>query len=569
MAIMRITSNSAASVAAASCRSEDVVTLARSAALRPVTLSELFLQGPGGCLVHSLLTTDTDVSSSWSSVLMPMMSISAQLLWPRCAVPTFQQFLLSASQHTPIQEYVRLLSTWCDWNCHSRQFILGSALLNMGEPEKASDWMVHAAGGIAAGDRFLLSQLFSAEECATTQPDRLSVIYFLKVIELFEQSGHHDHVIELAQTAIDVCDPADPNKTTLCYILFSQHLKLGHNDEAYDVMIGNPDVSRRKDSLRQFVVTLFERRQLRQLAGYPFIDLFDDLEHIVEERARSVDLNVNNYYDFLYSFHVMKENYRKAAHVMFECGMRLGTEMFNVAGLKRQAKCYLACLNCLNLVNDKYAWIVKPDPARGGRRDDERMLPPGMSPKRTAEGDEIALDERRDQRKLEVLEKAQIEKDFELISARLKLLRKAQQQQQQSSGHQLAAITGPGLSAGETVALLISANLYEDAVHISRTFELDYRPILEGTASRCVWLSRSAGGAERDAAWDWLAENCPSGADIRSGSAVEAAWKLLKSLLDRLETPRQSTLHKAVAVRLLAQGANLPAWLITSYKKVI
>ncbi len=30
-------------------------------------------------------------------------------------------------------------------------------------------------------------------------------------------------------------------QTTLCYILFSQHLKLGHNDDAYDAMIINPD----------------------------------------------------------------------------------------------------------------------------------------------------------------------------------------------------------------------------------------------------------------------------------------------------------------------------------------
>jgi nuclear pore complex protein Nup160 len=129
MAVLKITS---------SASTADTLGLSRSVATRPVTLSELFLQGPGGRLAHSLLTSDTDVSSSWSSVLMPMMNISAQMLWPRCAVPTFQQFLLSACQHTQIQEYVRLLSTWCDWKCHSRQFILGSALLNMGEPEKAS-----------------------------------------------------------------------------------------------------------------------------------------------------------------------------------------------------------------------------------------------------------------------------------------------------------------------------------------------------------------------------------------------------------------------------------------------
>ena len=38
----------------------------------------------------------------------------------------------------------------------------------------------------------------------------------------------------------------------------------------------------------------------------------------------------------LFSFHVMKENYRKAAHVMFECGSRLGLELVTVVGLKKQ-----------------------------------------------------------------------------------------------------------------------------------------------------------------------------------------------------------------------------------------
>ena len=100
-------------------------------------------------------------------------------------------------------------------------------------------------------------------------------------------------------------------QTTLCFTLFSHHLKLGHYEKAYDAMVANPDQSRRKDSLRQFVVTLFERKQFKQLAFFPYIDMFEDLEQIIETRARSVDLSVNNYYDFLYSFHVSKENFRK------------------------------------------------------------------------------------------------------------------------------------------------------------------------------------------------------------------------------------------------------------------
>ena len=41
-------------------------------------------------------------------------------------------------------------------------------------------------------------------------------------------------------------------------------------------------------------------------------------------------------HESLCSFHVMKENYRKAAHVMFECGSRLGLELVTVVGLKKQ-----------------------------------------------------------------------------------------------------------------------------------------------------------------------------------------------------------------------------------------
>ena len=72
--------------------------------------------------------------------------------------------VLSACQFMQIQEYVRLLSTWCDWNCHSRQFLLGSALMNMGEPEKASDWMVQVASP--------LNQYFVKRnrKCSWTQP---------------------------------------------------------------------------------------------------------------------------------------------------------------------------------------------------------------------------------------------------------------------------------------------------------------------------------------------------------------------------------------------------------------
>ncbi len=80
----------------------------------------------------------------------------------------------------------------------------------MGEPEKASDWMVQAAGGIP-GDKFLMQHLFG-ETGFQLDNEGLQVRFFLKVIELFQQFGYYDFVIDLAKIAMDVCDGDDPNR---------------------------------------------------------------------------------------------------------------------------------------------------------------------------------------------------------------------------------------------------------------------------------------------------------------------------------------------------------------------
>lgn len=94
-------------------------------------------------------------------------------------------------------------------------------------------------------------------------------------------------------------------------IVFTNHLQLGHYDEAYHTLINNSEFSRRKDCLRQLVICLFQQKRLDLLMRFPYIRLQDDLEEIIESRARSMAIEGNQYYDFLYAFHVTKENMRK------------------------------------------------------------------------------------------------------------------------------------------------------------------------------------------------------------------------------------------------------------------
>ena len=105
-------------------------------------------------------------------------------------------------------------------------------------------------------------------------------------------------------------------------------------------------------------------------------------------------------------------------------------------------------------------------------------LPAGMSPKRTAEGEELAAESRIPPKRMQVLEMNEIEREFKLVCARLKLANKCQANIPGSS----TMLMGPALSPQETVSLLISSNLYEDALKIASSYTppLDFRPIVEG-----------------------------------------------------------------------------------------
>jgi len=316
-------------------------------------------------------------------------------------------------------------------------------------------------------------------------------------------------------------------------------------------MVSNPDTLRRKDSLRQFLVTLFDRGELAVLSGYPYIDMLDDVENIIESRARSADLSVNNYYDFLYSFHVMKENYRKAAHVMYECGARLGLELNSLTGLKKQAQSYLACINSLRLVNTKYQWIVKPGHSSTGK-----------SPKRGLDGEEKEMT---NSASMEVMELKDIEKELILTQSRLKLCTF-------TSGNSDTPVTSlpltPGLTPVETVSLLVASHLYMDAVNLCITFKLgrSMTSVVEGLAAKCAKLSNSR-GAEVAAAWSWLAENRPGGKEVQGEDAVEASWQLLEHIVITQEEKGCSSLHRAAVTRLASSSCSLPPWLLAGYKK--
>ncbi|XP_076237550.1 nuclear pore complex protein Nup160 [Calliopsis andreniformis] len=513
---------------------------------RSVSLLELFIQSNGAMHAHNLMVhtnLDSTTLIPWHYGMLTHVTLIAQLIWPRSGNFIFPEWLLSSCQFLLVQEYVRLLNTWCEWNSASRKFILAVALLEMGEAQKACDHFLRASGGILT-DEFLANALL--ESTILTKNNSL-IQYYLKVIKLFEEHNAFDCVIQLAETAILMADKDDPNLPTLHSIVFTQHLNLGHHTKAYNCLNSNPDAARRVDCLRQLVVILFERKKLIDLISFPYVDMYEDLERIVEGRARSVDLMENNYYNFLYSFHINKGNMRKAASVMYEQAMRLSQESQSIPIVSKQAQCLLACINVLHLVSDKYRWIVRPVIDQNFS---DQLHHQDLETMRSIDCNDVL--HYKIKKQVEVLELSDIKKEYYVVDARLKISKI-------NSELNVVAHAGPS----ELVIILSTIGLYTTALHLCDEFKINKNSVLESLTSQCIRLSKR----EDPNAWDWLIQNDIFDIGLSNTNITNTAWRLLEYLTLKHEKDECSELHKAVARKLLQDGAFIPQWLLISYKK--
>ncbi|KAL8614434.1 hypothetical protein ACOMHN_007770 [Nucella lapillus] len=540
-----------------------------------ITVLQSFIQAVGGTQARQqiAMATEQDSQATWSHDLMTFVHSLAALIWPLSDETVFPEFLAGSCQYGALQEYVRLLRPWCMWNASAAMFFLGLSHLYFDEPHKSQQCFISAREGVAT-ETFLTQKLLQGHAGNHRQ---LTLDYYLKVIVQFEEYGMPDMVIALANHALCLTDPEDPNVATLQSKVFKYQLELGHHQEAYTAMMDNPDPARRRDCLRQFVVVLCEKGELQDLVQFPYHDLeeegelqdlvqfpYHDLEEevvrVLERRARSVDLASYNYYNVLYSFHIYRNNLRKAASVMYEHGVRLGREMAGVRALQRQAQCYLVTMNVLRLVQPDYAWIVEPCLQSATVSMSDRDS--GESPsKHTVDGAEKRSANAK--RKVKIVELRQLEKDYLLLDARLRLFQKTQDS---------SLASGPTPCADEMVGTLVTNGLYDMAGVVCQAFGLPLFPLFTSLSLRCVNLARSSSyftlgdNKETSDAWDWLRENdLHSATQSADNSATDHAWKLLQRYLEAFEEC-DACYHRCVCEKLLSQVFPLPAWLVNSYK---
>ncbi|XP_068081353.1 nuclear pore complex protein Nup160 [Anabrus simplex] len=520
---------------------------------RPQTVLELLIQSTRAAPARALLEAqklNEDELSLWPCAMVQFVVSLGKFVWPMCNYSAIPQLLLTLGQYRLVQEYVRLLMGWCEWNSFLRLFMLGAALLYSNEPQKSLIILQKVARRDAANA--LLNHLGN-------QAQKYSVLieYYLLIIEMFSKLQHWDCVLKLAQSAL-VHAMNSSELVKLHMIAFDIHLKQGNHAEAFNSLTAIEDKESSRLCLHQLVITMFDRRLLEPLMEFPQQSMLEDLQEVVLSRARAADLQ-QSYYDFLYAFHMRQGNVRKAADAMVEQGLRLGQDSNpTIYTIKHQADCYLAGMNSLRLAAPNYAWIVKPkviSKLGGSEAESEKDESP-RSPKRRVEGAEIFDMEVREQ--IELMEVSDIEREYDLVSARLALIK--------LDPSYFTSVVSQ-LSPLEVVTACTNAGLYEVALSIAKQFSLPFEPILAHLAHACVDMTKQ-GLKNAEETWAWLKENDVWEFGIGDANALNLSWKLLEVLIKRYEKPHQSSLHKAVTRVLLQAGFFLPHWLMASYRRI-
>ncbi|RDD42641.1 Nuclear pore complex protein Nup160 [Trichoplax sp. H2] len=528
------------------------------------TLSELYLAGSAGFKMRSLLMqsevwhdrlTNSNNWLLWPDVAQACFEKLLQIFWPEQCSVSLVECLVANCQYEEAKFYVNMVNAITEEGLAAREFMLGQCYLSTADGSKALECFISASNGIAS-DRFFWKLLMSE----VYNEKRVTALYYMKVMRLFEQFSYFDLAIIAARTAINSVDSCDEEIPVFWSNIFKYYLELGQAEQAYNALASNPDVERQKDCLQLFVTVLCENLDFKTLCQFPYEGFVDIVSEIMLNRARNVSMSSNCYYDQLYSFHVFRNNFRKAACVMYECASRLAEECVGVASLQQQAKCYLVARNSLHLVTADRRWILCP----------KLELPISKS---------NALDKSENAAEIsditdiclptlkncvvgsKMVEVGDVDKDYMLVISRLQILQR-DDNTKYSEGQ---------FTPEETLVYLISAGLFDTAFSLARAFDIPYSKIFEGLAYKCCSLSndRKNGYQIDDSELAWLKANdfsfvCSN----RELSPTDRAWLLLEHYLSYFDGAESSTFYACVINKLLSLNCSLPYWLSSSLKKL-
>lgn len=404
--------------------------------------------------------------------------------------------LLQHGQYTALQDFLRIVDDICneievhgwqslrgDW-C-ARLHLMGCGLLgqtrnslkeiaNENRVEKAVHCFFRVASAMGQDGEDLHTLLLKTG-MQTSFPVYGSASawkfqYFEWVMQIFEQNNVSEGACQFAHAALQEVDEAAKSYNTetlellnaasvikgrLWANIFKFSLDQKHFKEAYCAIISNPDKESKYICLRRFLIVLCEQKATEVLCGseLPYAGMLERVEQELVWKADYSDITANpNPFKLLYSFHMQRNNWRRAALYMYLYAVRMKETGLTEAHLsvtfvlQEQLNSLAAAINALHLVDSMYAWLDLESDVFGSLN----CRPSSKRIRVYANNDAGHLAQRSRRSHVDL---GELEKDYALTLAQLLLV---------EAGVQLN-LHGGDLSPPDLLALLVQSGLYEMA----------------------------------------------------------------------------------------------------------
>ncbi|KAG8956665.1 hypothetical protein FRC04_000143 [Tulasnella sp. 424] len=429
-------------------------------------------------------------------------------------------------------------------------YVLARTWLDGGRPDEAVHLFEQVA--ISFGDDGLLeSEDTDALEDVLPLDEYYLPHYYNHVADLFAECSLDVYVAQFTKLAID-SSPEEVSEK-LWETLLTSYIALGLYEDAYMALISMPHQPLQQRFISRLVTAMCDKGEIDRLTRWNFVGFQQDVENVLAFKARNADpIGWPNYANVLYAWYTFRGDYRSAGQAMFRQARRLSeiickpSEYIDFA--TETARCYLAAINCLSLVDPKSAWVALPASHEAGRASLRKRRRP-----RTQLPDEVFGTEADD---IDVVELADIREEYMLVLSRLALAHRYPQ-------HDIAnLVIGPE----DIVSRFVQEGAFDDALSNARSLGVPMTALFESLTARCIHLSQAGATLSEDAA-PWLAT---TRVQSWGGTLGQRAWKYLQESLERNDGPETDyEYHKTVLKAILEEdrSARLPAWLVQFFEQ--
>ncbi|KAG8911756.1 hypothetical protein FRC01_005538, partial [Tulasnella sp. 417] len=242
-------------------------------------------------------------------------------------------------------------------------YVLARTWLDGGRPDEAVPLFEQVA--ISFGDDGLLeSEDADALEDVLPFDEYYLPHYYNHVADLFAECSLDVYVARFTKLAID-SSPEEVSEK-LWETLLTSYIALGLYEDAYMALISMPHQSLQQRFISRLVTAMCDKGEIDRLTRWNFVGFQQEVENVLAFKARNADpIGWPNYANVLYAWYTFRGDYRSAGQAMFRQARRLSEivckpgEYIDFA--TETARCYLAAINCLSLVDPKSAWQNHPE----------------------------------------------------------------------------------------------------------------------------------------------------------------------------------------------------------------